>query len=267
MGETTEIAWTDATFNGWIGCEKVTGAPECTFCYAESGSKRLAAQHGLKLWDGDRYVTSDGYWHKPIVWNRKAAASGKRLRVFCASFSDVFEDRVDLADPRASLFRLIEATPHLDWLLLTKRPQNMRRLAPAGWNEQWPDNVWAGTTCGSAEGIQRVRDLSSVPAIVRFVSIEPMLEDFAIPAGLGIHWKIYGGESGPHARPFDLAWFRRRLDEREDGQALFFKQAGSRPALYGLPMGLKDHKGGDLFELPEWCNVREWPKPLARGRP
>lgn len=273
MGEVTGIAWTDHTFNPWIGCSKVS--PACDHCYAESGSKRLAAQHGLKLWEGDRFMTSEAYWKQPAMWNRKAIAAGERRRVFCASFADVFEDRTELVPRRERLAKLIEATPYLDWLLLTKRPENMIRLSPLSWGHRWPLNVWAGTTCeDQAHAEQRVPALLNVPASIRFISYEPALGPVDLrklrddeigatwnalgPAGLD--WVIVGGESGPRARPFDLAWARSIVDScRASGVAPFVKQLGSRPVSAGSPYPLVDKKGGDLAEWPAALRVQEFP--------
>ena len=129
MGAESKIEWTDHTFNPWWGCEKVS--PGCAHCYADAFAKRLG--HGTtrpKLWGpgSERKVASEAMWREPIKWNRSAEKAGKRARVFCASMADVFEDRPDLLVPRARLFRLVAATPHLDWLLLTKRPENAARL-------------------------------------------------------------------------------------------------------------------------------------------
>lgn len=302
MGETTGIAWTDATFNCWVGCSKVSA--ECDNCYAESGSKRLAAQHGLKLWEDDRYFTSEDYWKKPSAWNRAAQREGRRRRVFCASFSDVFEDRPELVDRRIRLLHLIEGTPWLDWQLLTKRPENMIRLASPVWPDRWPTNAWAGTTVGVRASLPRVDHLLKVPASIHFVSMEPLLEPrvdlteiemedgwamnalrenaFRAPVSEGhpeyarlrphpaIDWVIVGGESGAHARPFDLQWARRiKMQCYEHGVAFFFKQAGSHVVdsgggldLRGRPyrLDLKDKKGGKLGELPLELRVRDFPE-------
>lgn len=131
MGVTTGIAWTDHTFNPWIGCAHVS--PGCDHCYAEAGtSARIARGRGLPLWGegAARQVTSPDYWKQPLRWDRAAAKEGVRRRVFCASLADVFEDRRDLDAARCALWDMIEQTPNLDWLLLTKRPQNVLRLAP-----------------------------------------------------------------------------------------------------------------------------------------
>ncbi len=126
MGEGSKIQWTHHTFNPWRGCTHVS--PGCEHCYAEALSKRNPAQLGTWGAGGTRVVASEAYWKQPERWNRAAEAAGERHRVFCASLADVFEDRPELVEPRERLWRLIVATPHLDWLLLTKRPENIARL-------------------------------------------------------------------------------------------------------------------------------------------
>jgi protein gp37 len=264
MGENSGIQWTTHTMNPWLGCERISA--ECDHCYAERGSKRLAAQHGLKLWDdgSTRYVTSESYWKQPLRWNRAAEAAGERARVFCASYSDVFEDRAELRDVRNRLFLLIDKTPWLDWLLLTKRPENMVPLTPRAWRTRWPANIWAGTTVGVASSLHRVRELEQVPAVIRFLSMEPLLE-LVIPDLTAIDWAIVGGESGPKARPFDIVWARQLRYACEDaGTAYFFKQAGSKPFEGSQPLLLKDSHGGNLDEIPEDLCIREFPKPAAK---
>lgn len=228
MGENSAIEWTTHTFNPWIGCAKVS--PACDHCYADLGSRRLAAQHRLTLWGegADRYVTSDEYWRKPLTWNRRAAALGIRSRVFCASFADVFEKHAAIDQHRARLWPLIEGTTHLDWLLLTKRPGNIVSMVPPAWLERWPSHVWAGTTAEDrAHVLERGELLRRVPAAVRFFSLEPLLEDLGDVDLTGISWVIAGGESGPHARPMHPAWARSIRDQCvAAGVAYFFKQHG-----------------------------------------
>jgi len=123
MGENSKIEWTTHTFNPWWGCTKVSEA--CKNCYAETWAKRV----GQKVWGpkAERRTMSENHWKQPLKWNRDTENTTERPRVLCASMADVFEDRPELAAPRARLFELIEATPNLDWLLLTKRPQNVNR--------------------------------------------------------------------------------------------------------------------------------------------
>ncbi len=128
MGKITGIGWTDHTFNGWWGCVKVPGAPECAFCYAETFSRRL----GLDLWgkDADRRTFGDKHWKAPEAWNRQAQREGRRHRVFAMSMADWAEDRSDLDELRDRLFDLIRRTPWLDWQLLTKRIENVPMMLP-----------------------------------------------------------------------------------------------------------------------------------------
>lgn len=175
MGEVTGIAWTHHTFSAWEGCAKVS--PGCKHCYAETRNERF---HGGAHWgvDAPRMMRSESYWREPLKWAKAARAAGERRRVFCSSLADVFEDRADLEAPRARLFALIEETPELDWLLLTKRPENMPRLVPMSWRDRWPSHVWAGATAENMEMLRaRAEWLRIVPARVRFLSCEPLLEE------------------------------------------------------------------------------------------
>lgn len=195
MAENSKIEWTDHTFNPWVGCTKVSQG--CDHCYAEGWAKRAGKAAGV-TWGGERRRTSDATWRQPLRWNAQAEREGRRYRVFCASLADVFDNQVP-GEWREDLFELIRQTPHLDWLLLTKRPQNIVRMVRehgsiAGNGMRYlPDHVWLGTTC---EDQQRA-DLN-IPALLRcpgeigarvlFLSIEPMLgpiyvEDIPDPAG------------------------------------------------------------------------------------
>lgn len=188
MGENSGIAWCDHTFNPWIGCASVS--PACDRCYAR------ALVNGRMGGDFDqRSRTALANWRKVIGWNRKAAAQGVRYRVFCASLADWADNQVPI-EWLADLLGLIRETPHLDWLLLTKRPQLiLRRLAAAmrhavaagdgplvAWLQRWidgdpPANVWLGTTAeNQAELNRRAPALLDVPAAIHFLSCEPLLE-------------------------------------------------------------------------------------------
>jgi protein gp37 len=268
MGEKTSIGWCDHTFNPWIGCERVS--PECDHCYADAGSRRLAGKTRLKLWDegSSRYLTSEGYWAEPFRWNRAAERAGTRARVFCASYGDVFERRPELVAPRRRLQGVIEATPWLDWLLLSKRPENMVELASAAWPNHWPDNVWAGATAGLRRTlVERAGFLERVPARLRFLSMEPLLErvDVAQPfwwherRWRGFDWVIVGSESGAHAREMDPAWAAAIVAAcRAQAVPVFVKQL-----LTPLGKAHGDRKGEDprYWPLGDW--PRQWPLPAA----
>ncbi len=187
MGVETEISWCDHTFNPWVGCTKVSAA--CDNCYAETWAKRTG---GAALWQGERRRTKPSNWLQPLKWNKAAEQAGVRKRVFCASLADVFDNQVP-GDWRTDLWDLIRATPHLDWLLLTKRPQNISAMLPADWardrGEGWP-NVWLGTTAeNQTELARRIAHLVAIRARVRFLSCEPLLgpvnlETIHLPSGL-----------------------------------------------------------------------------------
>lgn len=260
MGENTKIEWCHDTFNPWVGCEKVS--PACKNCYAEGWAKRTGKPN---LWKGERRRTSAANWRKPLRWNQTAicktcgyaevigsddcrncgnnfsAKNYQRRRVFCASLADVFEDRPELNYWRCDLFALIDQTPNLDWLLLTKRPENINKMVKC-LTSKLPDNVWLGTTVENQEQADKRRThLSEVPAAVRFLSCEPLLgpvdlRNLRSPMGDSarwdalhgnIDWVICGGESGPNARPSHPDWFRSLRDQCVSaGVAFHFKQHG-----------------------------------------
>lgn len=224
MGANSKIEWTTHTFNPWWGCLKVSEA--CKNCYAESWAKRV----GEDVWglNASRRFFGDKHWAGPLRWNATAANASERPRVFCASMADVFEDRPELDAHRARLWDLIEATPNLDWLLLTKRPQNV--LDRVRWGNEWPSNVWLGTTVELQKRAEELLPfLEAIPAKVRFISAEPLLGPLDLTRWLGstIDWVITGGESGPKARPASPTWFRSlMLQCMERDVAFHFKQWG-----------------------------------------
>ena len=209
MGKDSRIEWTHHTFNPWWGCVKVSAA--CDHCYAETWAKRL----GEGLWGPHtpRRFFSDAHWKEPLRWDKDAARDKVRRRVFCASMADVFENRPDLVEERLRLLDLIAQTPHLDWLLLTKRIHLVRKQLPKGYD--FPANVWLGATVeDQATARKRIKYLLefSSPS-VRFLSCEPLLSAVDLTPylvrnenGNRVDWIIAGGESGPHARPMDPAW-------------------------------------------------------------
>jgi protein gp37 len=185
--------------------------------------------------------------------------SREAVKVFCASMADVFEDEPGLAPWRDRLWGLIEATPWLAWQLLTKRPENVARMAP--WGAEWPANVWLGTSIENSRFTFRADLLREIPARIRFVSAEPLLDSLfrngrsnRRPLELdGIDWLIAGGESGHRARPSQLDWFRELRDACADqGVAFFLKQLG----------GAGDKRGGDKAVL-DGERRREIPQPLV----
>jgi protein gp37 len=257
----SNIEWTHFTFNPWWGCTKVSAG--CKNCYAETLDARFKGDH----WgdNATRRMFGDKHWNRPLAWNRKAEQEGVRYRVFCASMADVFEVHPDpvingeLDSCRYRLWKLIEATPHLDWLLLTKRPEN-HELVPLAWQtgSRRPANVWLGTTAENQEqaDIRIPILLEASWAAVRFVSYEPALEAIRIPDWLfthdfvdysdgmivertfdGIDWVIAGAESGPGARPMREEWVRR-VRNQCDAMAVpfFYKQRLEGGKKISLPL-------------------------------
>lgn len=287
MSEQTSISWTDATFNPWIGCTKVS--PGCDGCYAESWSKRAGDKVGKWGPGAPRVRTTPANWRQPLKWNAepflacstcrwrgdsKAAhmeiPSGDavcprcagdlqpaRRRVFCASLADVFDNEVP-KEWRRDLFQLIADTPHLDWLLLTKRIGNATRMMDEiAWMPRGPGcwqpmpNVWLGATIVNQEEADRdIPKLLATPARVRFLSMEPLLgpvefsnvtrrsdavAQLGKPALSGIHWVITGGESGPGARPYAVEWARSIVAQCEAaGVAVHVKQLGAHVITTGI---------------------------------
>jgi len=344
MSENTKIQWCDHTFNPWIGCAKVSSG--CANCYAEN---LMATRYGRVKWGKGqpRSRTSAANWKLPLKWNARpwicsscgwsdtdALKEGRwhrcpncpddrqhfhKARVFCASLADWLDDEVPIEWLTDLLF-LIYKTPNLDWLLLSKRPENfLPRVTEAqtkrsgiiekakgyselamfaAWLEFWrtgaevPGNVWIGTSVEDQQRAdERIPHLLKIPARVRFLSVEPMLEPISLTGfdhlisweRATIRWVIFGGESGKCARPCHLEWISEGVRQcRAAGIAPFVKQLGAdcrtnNLNLYDLPEStdfepsgcmegpapcgilLKDKKGGDMEEWPEELCVRKFP--------
>lgn len=215
MAEHSKIEWTHIngnpghTFNPWWGCQRVS--PACEHCYAETFSKRL----GKKVWGvtAERLFFGDKHWQEPLAWHRKAIKKAERHGVFCGSMCDIFEDRRELDGHRERLWKVVESTTSLDWLLLTKRPESVAVMAP--WGESWPANVWLGTTVeDQRRADERLPHLLQHPAVVRFLSVEPLLGPVDLRPFLPhVDWVILGGESGGGARPMQIEWARSVRDQ------------------------------------------------------
>jgi protein gp37 len=230
----TKIQWVDYTFNPWWGCVQIS--PACDHCYAMMMAKRLGNRlfgHPVQWGPGGKrgYIAGDK-WREPLKWNRDAQRASERRRVFCGSMMDIFEGLKEQRPHLERLWSLIAATPHLDWLLLTKRPNNVAKLRPG----KWPSNVWIGATIETQEWAeQRLPHLLAADCAIRFLSVEPMLGALDLRphlgAGLGkINWVICGAESGMQARSPEgtVRWLRDLRDQCVDaGVPIFFKQWGS----------------------------------------
>jgi protein gp37 len=272
MAENTPIGWCDDTFNPWRGCKKISAG--CKNCYAAAGARRFPKVLGVWGKDGTRVLPVESGWEDLWAWDRKARREGRRRRIFSGSYCDVFEDRPDLAEPRQQLLAVIDRTTHLDWLLLTKRPENVLPLlhqcvaqvyaehaAGAVFAERWlndtpPRNVWLGVTVEDhKDGLPRIDILRQIPAIVRFLSCEPLLEDLGTLDLTGIDWVIVGGESGPNRRPMELAWLESIVRQC---------QAAAIPCFVKQDVGRTQGEQGripdELWSIKEFPQVEPCPR-------
>lgn len=233
MSEQTVIAWTDHTFNPWMGCTKVSAG--CAHCYAETLTKN---RMGLSLWGpgSARQVTAPGNWAKVKTWDRAAKSLGESQRCFCASLCDVFEDHPTANATRPRLWDWIRAHKNLDWQILTKRPERIADNLPEDWGDGW-DHVWLGTSIEDNRVADRANYLRDVPAVVRFISYEPAIGPLDRLNMEGLHWVIYGGESGSGYRPEDKDWARNMREKcLESGAAFFHKQSSGYKTELGIEL-------------------------------
>jgi len=262
MAATTKISWCDATFNPWVGCSRVS--PGCQNCYAENlMDKRY---HKVKWGPGQpRQLTKT--WKDPIKWNKQAEDEGVRKKVFCASLADWLDPEVPehwLID----LMGLIQMCPHLDWLMLTKRPERAFEGPTKWFTGLCLPNVWFGVSVESRKYYDlRVEQMRSIPAAVHWVSYEPALGALSDlcdnPTGAFFpDWLVIGGESSQEmpARPFEISWAVRVINLcRKYTISPFMKQVGSNATYRGEPYRTKDRAGADPAEWPESIRVREFP--------
>lgn len=342
MSENTKIEWASNSWSPWRGCTKVSAG--CAHCYAETLSKRNPAVLGQ--WGKGKPRVLAKNWIDPVKWNRiagwgtcacckstrDASSTGncKRCGEFDRTFTSprVFPSLCDWLDDEvpiewlARFLKLIHDTPNLDWLLLTKRPNNFKHrvtgAAASGyqpqisaWLNQWafnvdvPANIWIGTSVEDQNNDWRIDELLKIPARLRFLSVEPMLGPVIIERHLGVEkcgecngsgmismddqcdacdgtgkyqgedacrgidWVIFGGESGPGARPCNAEWIRELIRQCASAKVpCFVKQLGA--VAYGAKDGayndyewaglIKHPKGGDPSEWPEDLRVRQFPE-------
>lgn len=264
MGDETKISWCDHTFNVWWGCSRVS--PGCDNCYAESFDHRLGGEHWGPT--APRRFFGDAYWRKPVAWNAAAQKAGVRASVFCSSMADwaevhqMPEVREQQREARNRLWKLIRGTPQLDWLMLSKRPENFGELLPwtldkrydhvainrLGTPEQirqalipYPNVTLMVTGENTEQLLRRTAILRSTPAARRAISAEPLLEhipasawDEALP---GIDRLIVGDESGHGRRPAQLDWVRTARDAAgRHGVAFHLKQLHVNGKVVHLPV-------------------------------
>lgn len=218
MAKESGISWTDATFNPWIGCTKVSTG--CDHCYAERDNSRRKWVAG---WGAGVERRRTKTWGNPVSWNADAAKSGVPLKVFCASLADVFDNEVP-QEWREDLWQLIRDTPHLRWILLTKRIGNAAKMLPPDW--PFSNAGLMATMVNQEEWNRDIGKLMSTPATWHGVSVEPMLGHIEIGEWRP-DWIITGGESGFERRGLNMDWVRSMRDQcANNGITFHHKQNG-----------------------------------------
>jgi protein gp37 len=232
MSEKTIIAWTDHTFNPWMGCTKVSDG--CKNCYAETLTRN---RMGLSLWGPrSRRQVTKAPWSNVRKWNREAERDGVIRRCFTGSLCDWAEDHPTCNATRPDLWQIVRDCTHLHFQMLTKRPENIVRFLPDDWGDGY-SNVWLGTSVEDMRVAGRVDHLRAIPAAVRFISYEPALGSLADLDITGIDWVIYGGESGPGWRSEDKEWAREMKAKCEaEGAAFFHKQSAGHRTELGIEL-------------------------------
>jgi protein gp37 len=259
-----KIQWTGRTWNPVVGCTKVSKG--CENCYAMWQAFRCAAMgipqyQGLTIiqgkapnWTGEVRLVEHKL-EEPLHWR-------KPQMIFVNSMSDLFHEHLQNAD----ILRVAEVMHRADWhvfQVLTKRSERMRGLLNSELQFCAQDrHIWWGVSVEDRKcGLPRIDHLRQADVAVRFLSIEPLLEDIGVLNLDGIHWAIIGGESGHRARPFDIGWGRSIVSQcRERGVRCFMKQIGRRPTEGGIPIVISDFKGGEPSDWPEDLRVREFPE-------
>lgn len=258
MGKNTNIQWTDASVNYWIGCIKITEG--CKNCYMHRDMERYGKD--------PRTVrrTADATFYQALKWK-------EGRRIFTNSWSDFFIEEAD--EWRNDAWDVIRKTPQHQWQILTKRPERIAQCLPPDWNDGW-DNVWLGVSIESQKHFNRAEILSQIPAKIRFISAEPLLDELDLLEIINgnrvidnFHWVIIGGESGNEIgryryRPCELNWIKRIISDLKASAshvAVFNKQTGTYLA---KQMQLSDRHGGDWVEWPLDLKVREFPVGLVK---
>lgn len=248
----SNIQWTDSTINFWSGCKKVSEG--CKFCYMYRIKDRNKEKGSII------YRVSDRTFYQAMDWEEPRM-------IFTCSMSDFFIEEAD--GWREDAWNVIRLIQQHKWLILTKRPERIIENLPADWGEGW-DNVWLGVTVENQECLKRAAILSKIPAKIRFISAEPLLEEIDFLQKFdgeqvinSFQWVLIGGESGNdygyyRYRPSEISWYERAIDDlrKVPDMAIFVKQMGSH---LKKTMNLKHYHGGEIKELPKNLQVREFP--------
>lgn len=245
MGSTSKIQWTEATWNPWHGCKKVSEG--CKYCYMYRDKERWKK-------DPKEVLRSKNNFKAPLAWE------GMKL-IFTCSWSDFFIEEAD--QWRDEAWEIIKKTPWHSYQILTKRPERIKECLPDDWGVNGYMNVWIGISAENQEVYdERIPILKSIPARVRFLSLEPLIGKVTLGDLSGIDWVIVGGESGNNTgkyrfRPCKMSWILIVVSDCIlAGTPVFVKQLGTH---LSQQLGLLDRHGGNIEEFPDGFKIREMP--------
>jgi protein gp37 len=219
MAQNSGIEWTDATWNPVTGCTKISAG--CDHCYAERFSERFRGVPGHPFEMGFNLKLRPERLQTPLSWR-------KPRMIFVNSMSDLFHKDVP-GDFVAQVFDTMELAHWHTFQMLTKRSSRIRDYVNRRYRvKPVPAHIWLGVSVEHRQAVSRVRHLQETNATVRFLSVEPLIEDVGEFSMMGLHWVIAGGESGPGARPMKPEWASRVRDMcLAQGVPFFFKQWGA----------------------------------------
>jgi protein gp37 len=247
MADSTQIEWTDSTWNPVTGCTKITAG--CDFCYAERFSERFRSVSGHPFENGFDLTLRPQRLTQPLQWRQPR-------RIFVNSMSDLFHKEV----PEKFIASVFDTMEKADWhtyQVLTKRSSLMARFLRKRYgSSNAPGHIWLGVSVEDAKNTVRLKHLKAAQASVKFVSFEPLIGSVGPVDLKGIDWAIVGGESGPKSRPMDEQWAIEIRDQcRRDKVAFFFKQWG----------GVRPKSGGRLLSGREWNEYPRAKKPVLKS--
>lgn len=233
MSISSKIEWTESTWNPVTGCSKISEG--CRHCYAEKLALRLKAMNNPRYLNGFDVTLHYDVLNEPLKWH-------KPKMVFVNSMSDLFHEKVPV-EFIEKVFEIIRIANHHNFQILTKRSERLLQLAPF---LKWPDNLWMGVTVEMQELTYRISHLKQIPAKVKFISFEPLLNNINDIDFKGIDWVIVGGESGPKSRIMEKKWVTNIKDHAlNNNVAFFFKQWG----------GKNKKKAGRLLDGKTWSQT------------
>lgn len=230
MAQNSRIEWTECTWNPVTGCTKIS--PGCKNCYAERMAKRLQAMGQPNYRNGFNVTTHQHMLDLPLKWRSPR-------KIFVNSMGDMFH-RLVPDDFIAESFSVMTKAAQHQFQLLTKRSLRLQQMAC---DLPWPTNLWMGVTVEASDYKERIDLLRETGAFIKFLSLEPLLENIGELDLTGIDWVIVGGESGPKARPIEIGWIRNiKRQCKEQDVPFFFKQWG----------GVNKKKNGRLLDGQTW---------------